>query len=84
MLSSRAFTAVGLPIMGRDSTPEELFNLSDLRVELLQSGARDLLMFLSNEKQQMLRYARHDCYVLSLLDCRGQSRSSEDVSLHPA
>jgi len=32
--------------MGGDSTPEELFNLSDLRVELLQSGARDLLMFL--------------------------------------
>jgi len=84
MLSSRAFTAVGLPIMGGDSTPEELFNLSDLRVELLQSGARDLLMFLSNEKQQMLRYARHDWYVLSLLDCRGQSRSPEDVSLHPA
>ena len=84
MLSSRAFTAVGLPIMGGDSTPEELFNLSDLRVELLQSGARDLLMFLSNEKQQMLRYARHDRYVLSLLDCRGQSRSPEDVSLHPA
>jgi len=41
-------------------------------------------MFLSNEKQQMLRYARHDWYVLSLLDCRGQSRSPEDVSLHPA
>jgi len=33
----RAFTAVRLPIMGRNSTPEELFNLSDLRVELLQS-----------------------------------------------
>ena len=33
----RAFTAVGLPIMGGNSTPEELFNLSDLRVELLQS-----------------------------------------------
>ena len=66
MLSSRAFTAVGLPIMGRDSTPEELFNLSDLRVELLQSGARDLLMFLSNEKQQMLRYAPSNitCKVL--------------------
>jgi len=66
MLSSRAFTAVGLPIMGGDSTPEELFNLSDLRVELLQSGARDLLMFLSNEKQQMLRYAPSNitCKVL--------------------
>jgi len=52
--------------MGGDSTPEELFNLSDLRVELLQSGARDLLMFLSNEKQQMLRYAPSNitCKVL--------------------
>ena len=39
-MSSRAFTAVGLPIMGGNSTPEELFNLNDLRVELLQSRAR--------------------------------------------
>jgi len=40
----RAFTAVRLPIMGGNSTPEELFNLNDLRVELLQSEARDLLL----------------------------------------
>ena len=38
-MSSRAFTAVGLPIMGGNSTPEELFNLNDLRVELLQGVA---------------------------------------------
>ena len=36
-LSSRALTAVRLPIMGGDSTLEELFNLNDLRVELLKS-----------------------------------------------
>jgi len=29
--------------MGGNSTPEELFNLNDLRVELLQSEAKDLL-----------------------------------------
>ena len=33
----RAFTALGLPIMGGNSTAGELFNLNDLRVELLQS-----------------------------------------------
>ena len=64
MMSSRAFTAVRLPIMGGNSTPEELFNLSDLRVELLQSEARDLLSFVFNKKQQMPRYARHDTILI--------------------
>ena len=55
-MSSRAFTAVGLPIMGGNSTPEELFNLNDLRVELLQSVSRDLL-FLEASKSRFL--SRH-------------------------
>ena len=37
-----------------------MLNLHDLRVELLQSEARHLLLFVFNKKQQMPRCARHD------------------------
>ena len=62
-MSSRAFTAVGLPIMGGNSTAGELFNLNDLRVELLQSEsphrmvqgeARGLLLFVSTRNSRCL------------------------------
>jgi len=43
--------------MGGNSTPEELFNLNDLRVELLQSAARDLFGF-SMRNRQLLRCAQ--------------------------
>jgi|SRR6516225_2942618 hypothetical protein len=41
-----------------------MLNLHDLRVELLQSEARHLLLFVFNKKQQMPRCAPHDKVLL--------------------